>query len=266
VALLGRQPVRPPAHGPGPEPEVSWPPDYPAGLRDRVPGRPVELVALRPDRPDVPELSGARALRSGSQPATERLYQPLWCRRLFGTGRYFPYILELQLRPGAQRCMLLALDDDRKRRWFEFTAELPQYINEPPLHARGVIFGWHEEGGKARAIFLHLDLQPAQGRPCGCLVVGPAVLDLNPQVAGQVAVAPLPPWEGRSPRVVPLSRPANTYRLRVRARPEGTTVQVNDEPPLALEPPFDPRGPLGLWVQGQYGRFWTATITALPAD
>jgi hypothetical protein len=251
---------------------LNWPEDYPQVLRERAWDRPVELLGLRPDLPDAPDLSGARAPRNSPEASRDRLYQPLWSRRLFGTGQYHPFPVELLLRARPDRpggCTVLALDDDLKRRWFDFTVELPQYVNDPFSHPRGLFFGWHEDGrGPALACFVHLDLrsEPAAGRPHGSLFAGPAALDLRPEVAGQVAIAPLQPFEGKPPGSRPLTRAAPNYRVCVRARPGGVSVWVNDEKPVEFEPPFDPRGPLGIWVQDGSGRFRTATITAVRED
>src|SRR5262249_33138435 len=153
-------------------PEPTWPADYPRELRARKWEEAVTVLGLRPDRLEEPDFGGARAPRQFQQPAQDPLYQPLWCRRLFGTGLYYTENIELRLteRPtrGTGKCTLLCLDDDLHRRWFEFTAELPQHINDPLSNPRGVFFGWQQEGAeKARAYFAQLDLtlNPGQNRP-----------------------------------------------------------------------------------------------------
>jgi tRNA A-37 threonylcarbamoyl transferase component Bud32 len=251
-------------------PEVVWPADYPRVLRDRPWQQPVALLEPRPDQPPEADLSDARYRTMPPEPPGLRLYQPLWCRRLAGTGKYFASTTELQLwyrtdhRPG--RCTVLALDDDLLRRWFEFTADLPaRRVNEAD-QPRGVFFGWRQEGpDRARAYFVRLDLRPApeEGRPHGRLVVGPAVLDPRPQAAEQVTIDPLPDFQGTPPRTQALTAPAPVYRVRVVATPGKVRVDVNNDSPLEFEPAFDPRGPLGLWVQDGNGRFRTARVTAL---
>ena len=248
-----------------------WPADYPRSLRQRPWQQPVALLEPRPEPPaGAEDLSGA--LGSKADPASRRelLFRPVWCRRLFGTGEYYPSSVEMQLwsrtnkRPAI--CTLLALDDDLRRRWFEFTAELPEYINDQFRNPRGVFFGWQKDGpARARAYFVQLDLRPApgDGRPHGQLVVGPALLDLRPQAAAQVTVAPLAPFAGTPPRSRSLTAATRRHLVRVRAVPGKVSVQINAEPPLEFEPPFDPRGPLGIWVQDGGGRFRTATVTAV---
>ncbi|HYT91087.1 MAG TPA: serine/threonine-protein kinase [Gemmataceae bacterium] len=263
----GQHPTPSPA--PPPRAAVTWPADYPAVLRERPWEQPVEILALRTRLPGVPDLSGARGFR-GNDVSGERLYQPLWCRRLLGTGLYHPFEKELQLRSRTKDVgvtTLLALDDDLERRWFEFTAELPQYTNDALVSPRGLFFGWQEDGaGKVRAYFVQLDLQPAQGRQYGRLLVGLAVLDIRPGRAEEAAIVPLPVSDGKWPRSRALTRTVPNYSLSIRARPGAVTVQVKDEQPIEFEPSFDPRGPLGIWVQRGGGRFRTATITALRAN
>jgi hypothetical protein len=235
-------------------------------LRERPWGKPIEILGLRPDVPDYSEARGPW----DKQDTKGLLYQPLWCRRLVGVGRYYPFAEELLLKARTNEgspITLLALDDDLERRWFEFTAELPQYVNEPLKGQRGLFFGWQDIGqGKARAYFVQLDLQPVAERPHGCLVVGPATLSVRPEDAGQVVIAPLPAVNEKPPRQLALTRADRNYRVRVRARPGTVRVQVEGEQAIEFDPPFDPRGPLGIWVQRGGGRFKTATITALPGD
>jgi serine/threonine protein kinase len=262
-------PIVPPPPVVQTEPPVVWPQDYPRSLRDRAWQQPVALLQKRPDRPDDwPDLSGARIERSGR--LGDPLFQPSWCRRLHGTGMFEPAAVELRLWSGTDRqptrSTLLALDDDLRRRWFEFSAELQQQISDHFHNPRGVFFGWQEvEPGKARAYFVQVDPEPApaEGYPQGRVVVGPAVLDLRPEAAATATVVPLPPFRATPPRTVALTAPGQKYLVHVRAIPGKVIVQVNAENPIEFEPPFDPRGPMGIWVQDGGGRFRTATVTAL---
>jgi hypothetical protein len=264
-------PAEPPPAPPAEPPPaaIQWPADYPPVLRDRPWQQPVSLLEAGPDRSDVlPDLSGARAPQFALLPG--KVFQPAWCRRLFGAGQYQPCDIELQLwsRPDRRprQATVLALDDDLRRRWFELAVELPQYINDQFRNPRGVFFGWQEAGpGQARAYFVQLDLRPApdDGRPHGRLLVGPAVLELRPPDPDRALIAPLPAFQGTPPRAVPLTTPGHNYLVRVRAIPGLVRVQVNAERPIEFAPPFDPRGPLGIWAQEGGGRFRTATVTAV---
>jgi hypothetical protein len=254
------------------QPPPRWPPDYPPELRERALLQPVELLAPRADREERPDPGGARKARFGPPQAGELLYLPLWCRRLFGSGQFAPLPFELDLfaesetQPG--RCTVLALDDDLRRRWFELEADLPQLVNDPFENPRGVFFGWQADGlGKAWAYFVSLDLRPApeRGAPHGQLVVGPAILDLRPPASAAARVVPLAAWEGKPPAIQALTEPVRTYRLRVQALPGKVRVQVNAERAIEFEPPFDPRGPVGVWVQEGGARFRQITVTALPS-
>jgi hypothetical protein len=256
---------------PGPQPKVvpvavSWPEDYPQALRERAWDKPITILGLRPDLPEVLDLSKAR--NSRNLPAGTSLYLPLWCRRLVGISPYYPSPDDLQLRTNPKGVVtVLALDDDLERRWFEFTAEVRRDSGESAKGARGLFFGWRQEGeGKARAYFVHLDLQSGKGSPPGTLVVGPAILDTRPEAAAQSVVAPLPAFDGKPPRSLALTRKDDPYRVRIRALPRSIRVQVDGEEAIEFEPPFDPRGPLGIWVQRGSGWFMTATITALRAE
>jgi hypothetical protein len=238
-------------------------------LRERRPQEAVALVDLRPDQPPEADLSGARYRGAPYDPAGKHLYQPLWCRRLFGTGKYQATPTELRLwsrtdrNPG--RATVLALDDDLLRRWFELTVEFPRVANEPNV-PRGVFFGWRLEGpGKARAYFVLLDFRPApkDGGPHGLLVVGPAELNVGAEKPEAVTIVPLPEFQGTPPRTAPLPDPVPKYSVRVTAVPGQVRIDVNGERLMEFKPVLDPRGALGLWVQDGNGSFRTARVASI---
>jgi Protein kinase domain len=266
VAILPRPNAPSTPSTPG-RPAIVWPADYPAELRDRSWFRPSELLARRPDPAQWHDPAGVRVRRATPEPSKELLYQPVWCRRLLGNGKYTPLDSELQLTSGPGKhpgeFTLVALDDDLQRRWFELEVELPEYNNDIFNNPRGIFFGWQKhEPGKARAYFVSLDLRrdPRQGVLHGRLTVGPAVLPLD----AAEDLVPLGPYQGTLPSLRVLTESARTHRIRVRALPGRVRVQLNSEDAIDFKPPFDPRGPLGLWVQGGRSRFRRVLITALP--
>jgi serine/threonine protein kinase len=234
---------------------LDWPADYPQALRDRPIGARVELLrpAEQSDRPADP----AQGEVMGS-PGPH--YQALWCRRLRGEGLYWEMNLNLQLAAGPTvdptGCTVLALDDDRRRRWFDFEAEVePSQGAWVEKEHFGVFFGWNKGPDDAGAYFVQLEHPiPDQQKPAPSRVV----------VRRLTSVAAPDVLKGDVIAEAEIDRPSSIYHVRVRAAPGQVAVRVNDEPPITFAPTSDPRGPLGLWVQDGMAEFRKAAVTALP--
>jgi hypothetical protein len=253
-----------------PRDENAWPEDYPSSLRERAWGQPIDLLRLAPYGERLSDPARGRTNYVKGPPAN-LTYQPVWSRLLVGDGRYHDWedwlSLESPFDPSPSTT-LLALDDDRARRWFELTAEVRQPFpsREDRVNWMGVFFGWQEiEGRQGRAYFVCLDTLPPPegGPPYRQLSVGQGTLTVE---APGAKVIPLTPVQGD---VVPHVRLTNTgkgswHQLRVRAVANQVTVAVDDETPIEFVPPFDPRGSLGIWVQDGEGWFRTISVSVLP--
>jgi hypothetical protein len=172
-------------------------------------------------------------------------YRPLWSRRLIGTGQFFELQHELCLsataKPRADGGTLLALDDDRRKRWFEFTVVVQRLLAHSAIPPSGLFFGWHEERpGLAHVYLIQMDDSVGQ------LVVGQAQYEKSPGSRDfPPTVLPLTPLPS-GPQTSRLNRTLRQHHIAVRAVPGQVAIQIDQEPAIVFVPPFDPRGPLGI--------------------
>jgi serine/threonine protein kinase len=260
------------------EAPIQWPEDFPITLRDRPLGKRIALVERGKAK------QGARQPHEGvvvggagikGQPFLP--YQPLWSRRLAGTGLYFCQGLALTLNSslfdkqaqGFTGMTALALDDDRALRWFEFDAELwpiwPAQAGAPDPRA-GIFFGWRaaEKPGQVGAYFVELVDRFGAGNdaPPGWVLVNHVTLPADPVAAGKhdeaigaLAVNPL--------AHIPLLERSKRYHLHVRAVKDSLSIAINRGNAAPIPAPFEPRGSLGVWVQRGHAWFGDVSVTTL---
>jgi hypothetical protein len=238
---------------------IAWPDDFPQQLRDRQPGRPIALIAPMPP-PAKKKNDPARADLSVTP--GQNLFQPAWCRRLRGDGLYYTWDDNVTLRGQAEGTKegytVLALDDDRRQRWFEFEVEMLRLKGASLENAAGIFFGW-------------LDFKPHTARAYFIQVVRLPEKDTDEVLIGHAEVPTGERSNDMTERLVltriapPIQVPVEGHilRLRVRALPGKVSIYANGERRLDFDPPFDPRGPLGIWVQDAKAMFGKATVTAL---
>lgn len=252
---------------------IAWPDDYPDLLRDRPWGRPVPLIKLMRGDPEPPVTPRKVTGRTEGAPADVSRYRAVWSRRLVGEGEYDQLVDALSLRPNQkflqQAVTMIALDHDLKKRWFEWDIEIPRTEGpNPPGNPMGIFFGWEQlSPGRGRAYVVHLDDGdlPMQ-LPHARFTIGQAVVEYNPQTQENITpIVPLEPIPGEEQCTTLTAPKARRYTLRVRAKPGRVSVEIpGDNPKKEFQPAFDPRGPLGIWVQGVPGvEFGKSTITAL---
>ncbi len=247
--LSGRTPEvaeGPPGQAPGQE-EDAVPPDYPEQLRKRMWGVPQSLFTLE--------------------------HQPVWHRRLAGSGQFRRGPFQLILSSLGDFPTLLALDDDPERRWFNFSIELTAPLEEPGKNKVGVFFGLRKNTSRFFAV--EIDEHPAPSCPHGL-----ARMDVWQVTEGTGADG-----GGRGSRRVPLGKgeiPLLQSRawhpLTVRVFEDRITVTVDGKQtssftmdwlaevaPDAL--PLNPRGALGIWAHnGLFASFRNAYVAALPSE
>jgi serine/threonine protein kinase len=253
----GTPPIKEQPAPPGNAQAIEWPADFPQTLRERPLGARIEL--LRPaewkDGPRDPA-QGVANYDKKPKGVAALPYQPLWFRRLAGTGVFFAMPLALALnsneismeQPGfVAEYTALALDDDRALRWFEFEAELWPGQNGA---IGGVFFGWRLSEEQRGAYFVQLaaPLVPPNQPVARQLTVAYVTL---PAVSGGVAVSDtaFDRMAADAVAVIPLTKALNRYPVRVRCEPGMVSVTVADEPPARFAPRFEPRGSLGIWAR-----------------
>jgi serine/threonine protein kinase len=245
-------------------PNDATPPD--ALLDDR--GKPYpEVLRNRPWRLPIPLLRDD--------------FEPLWCRRLDGTGKYHPVpkgkFLNLASMDSGAPTMLI-LDDDPARRSFRFSLELNQYdVKKPGQHQLGVFFGGPtrraDEEGTIRCFFIHLDEKPQDKLPHGRVLIGTRTFTKGNELRGNVR-GPLVPV-AKDKGTIPLSRSRVYHRLTVQAANHEVSVTVDETHTLRFDPStvnqedpggqsLSPLGALGIWVKSGWGFFRDISITALP--
>jgi hypothetical protein len=172
---------------------------------------------------------------------------------------------------------VFALDDDPHRRWFELNVEVrhvEQFQPHQLPNRYGVFFGWHAVSpDKARAYFVYLE-RPGPVNAVGArgrVMVADVTLPTGPGKAEHPGfLLPLQDFPAQqlvaSVARLPWNPTQQTwYQIRVRAESDReVSVQVeNVSQRVRFRPAFDPRGPLGVWVQDGQAGFGTATIMAL---
>jgi serine/threonine protein kinase len=205
-------------------------------------------------------------------------FQPLWSRHLCGRKGYClvtPDGLNL-FGPPKEFFTLFALDDDPKRRWFEFSIEVKQFRGS--AGSGGIFFGWQTQATAAvRPFFLVAVQEAPDGAPTpGHFEVSIQALDEGrPQGGASQWSIPVPAGKGV---VVLRDRPADGWqKVRVRAAGRRLSVSVGSAsttfdlpdfqgrlPPSVRAP--DPRGALGIWAHERALFFRNATVVALPGD
>ncbi len=198
-------------------------------------------------------------------------YQPLWFRRLSGTGLFFtaPQALVLNSNELSMERVdfgpeytALALDDDLALRWFEFDAEL--WPGRGGVRA-GIFFGWQALEDQRAAYFVQLDapLAPEGNAPPRRLIAGYLKL---PAVPGGAAANDAP-FEGMAADVVvviPLGKARPRYHLKVQCVPGQVTIAADDEPAVRFAPRFETRGSVGIW-RARQRLVWTCRRQRDPA-
>jgi serine/threonine protein kinase len=201
--------------------------------------------------------------------------EPVWNRRLTGTGRFQrkPMQLMLSSPPQDNQPTLIALDDDPARRWFELSLELNAPLAGPETNRFGVFFGWRKE--TSCAFVVEIDEHPCDGCPQGRARIGTLrVIEGRGADAGSVDFRWLPGEKGQ----LPLLRSGTWHRLAVHALDDQITVTVDDKRTsrftmdwlLRSHQEFassvDPRGALGIWAwRGHFCSFRSASVSALPS-
>jgi hypothetical protein len=259
---------------PSPGSFIDWPEDYPQVLRARGMGQRIEILSPAPfaAKPKNP----ARASVSVSRPAEgpDLRYQPLWCRRLAGTGQYHELgtglMLESTFPQTPSGCTFLALDNDLARRSFDFEVELGPVFGADEQHGLGAFFGWQEvEHGRVAVYLVRLASEPGAGLQArkDRMTIGQTRLRLDGQEGAFVVESlRLSPLEGDVPLTIPLDQSGRRHQVRIRGTPARVTVAVDNQQLIVVTPPFDPRGALGVWAQHGQGWFGKAAITAIDSS
>ncbi|MCI0456255.1 MAG: serine/threonine protein kinase [Gemmataceae bacterium] len=281
----------------GPGPAHSAPPtkagqpapeEYPSVLRDRPRGQPVDLIARKP----FAEFAGRKPFPGQGTadfdrklPQNEKGYHVTWCRRLLGQGRFGQTPSDLWLGSSMKSVggvlkgdlTVFALDDDPHRRWFELNVEI-RHIEQFQPHQLpnryGVFFGWHAVSpDKARAYFVYLERPGAANAvaAAGRVLVADVSVPTGPDKREHPGfLLPLKEFPDQklmaTIAVLPWDPVRQTWHhIRVRAESaEEVVVQVdNARQQVRFRPAFNPRGPLGVWVQDGQAGFGEVTITAL---
>jgi serine/threonine protein kinase len=250
--------------------EMGWPDDYPLSLRERPAGQRISLLTVSdapPRHEDPARMPVQRGLAAQAANRFPRC-QPLWCRLLSKEGKYaeMDQWLMLTTRQDAPpgEGAILALEDDRAHRWFEFETEMV-WPYDPKLSLPcGVFFGWDEvRSGAARAFFVQLDWKPDAGgqAPNGRILVDTRVHD--PARQGEDILSPTPlPGLALGGKALPQAK--TSHLLSVRAEPGKVRVGVDAQTLIEFKPPFAPHGPLGIWTcGGGTSYFKKATIRSI---
>jgi serine/threonine protein kinase len=207
-------------------------------------------------------------------------FNPIWCERVYGNGHYHPMQSFLSLSSTNGDLTLLALDDDPKRRWFEFSVELSRMQDaKPGEHHLGLFFGWNrspaEDSATTRPFFVvEIDESPlARGsRPLGSVVTARLVPTSGPR--GNLAqwTTPLPKGLGS----VELASTTTRHRITVRALDDKVTVTFDAEAAVEVDitwlrrqgpswQELDARGALGIWALNGVGIYRDASVVVLPS-
>jgi serine/threonine protein kinase len=221
--------------------------------------------------------------------------RPVWHEVKFGAGKFGPWTgrLVLESKPD-EKPTFVALDEDPERRWFEFSIELrqePAAPNDPhPSHNNqlGVFFGWRDDPQFAPAIHtqffnIQLNENPILKDRFGRLSIGRTLI--NEDDRGGARREAYYPWSSLAlgGTWIPLSmneKSKNGWRqLRVRVQNNKITAEVDriykivtmeqlreERLGIPKDPPLEPCGAIGIWVQNGSGSFRNAKVTYLPAE
>jgi hypothetical protein len=213
-------------------------------------------------------------------------FEPIWSQRVFGFGSLAPQVnlLELHSPPGFPT--FIALNDNPEGSWFDYSIELrqaPPWPNDkhPSDNNRlGIFFGWREDPQalprkRVQFFAIKLDETPIVNKHAndqfGRLSIGTRFIH-----EGTVGFEEADGLQ-MSKDYIPLSQKEVWHQVFVRAEDDEITVGVDQQATritmkeirehglnLRKNPPLDPRGALGIWVQNGIGSFRNANLKYLP--
>jgi serine/threonine protein kinase len=202
-------------------------------------------------------------------------HAPVWHRSLAGTGQFMRQSDRLGLTSPSkdEHPTLIALDDDPKRRWFEFAVEVNAPLDQRGKYRPGVFFGWRKT--TSRFFVVEVDEHPLGAYPNGVARIGTLRL-----IEGGGAEPPSSDfrWLVGEKGLVPLPKNQDWHHLLVRAVDDRITLTVDGLNSshftmdwLGQNHPDDvvslnPRGALGIWAfNAPFAVFRNASVTALPS-
>ncbi len=206
---------------------------------------------------------------------------PVLGKQLWGEGNWLPIRDYVELK-SFNGITLLALDEDKQRRWFELLIDVDPlpFEDDPSKNRLGIFLGWRQNANDPasvpRFLLFELDERGVPGFPNGCWKLETALFAKNHQGKGSESLFPLPvPWS-----CAPAVGPPMWHNIRVRAFEDKLTIWANNvnqpENPQPVEidlkkvrashrflTDIDARGAWGIWVRNGVGHFRNPKVMAL---
>ncbi len=234
----GTTPLSPPKN----KAEPDWPEDYPAVLRQAQPGQTIDLLALQTQLNTKDNWGGARAHQQPPPTLRNPLMEPLWCRRIWGKGVYYPDRNEINIRSLAtEEPTLFALADDRRQLFSQVSVV---FFEDKSPGPRGLFLGWEKKGAEAWTNMIQVLPGPAKIR------VGKAVFRWENGKEKSWQFFQLMEFE------VPLRKGISHVDLEVNNIWKNPALAVNSATVSQVVLPVEGRGRFGIWVQNGGARIW----------